>query len=145
MRNLQFRAYITYGYTTQELNDSGLFEEIQETGLGFIDTPDLIDLKNQRIKYDSEWYDKDRFELMEFTGVYDKTGKPIYEGDIVEAWSEGGKACGEMKRRIDGLWLIYPAWQSGMTWTLAPDNNGNTTVTIIGNIYQSKGEVNGKH
>ena len=141
MRNLKFRAYITYGYTSQESNDPGLFEEIQETGLGFIDTPDLIDFKNQRIKYDSEWYDKDWFELMESTGMYDKTGKPIYEGDIVEAWSEGLKARGEIKRRIDGLWLIYPAWQSGTTWTLAPDKDGKTTVLIVGNIYENEGGV----
>ena len=59
MRDIKYRAYIPYGYTSQELNDPGLFEEIQETGLGFIDIPDLIDLKNQRIKYDSDWYDKD--------------------------------------------------------------------------------------
>lgn len=139
MKNLQFRAYITYGYTTQELNDPGLFEEIQKTGLGFIDTPDLIDFKNQRIKYDSEWYDKDKFELMEFTGMYDKTGKPIYEGDIVEAWNENLKARGEIKRKIDGSWFIHPAGQSGITWSLAPDEDGYTTVLIVGNIYANQG------
>ena len=138
MKN-KFRAYIKYGYTAQELNDPGLSEEIQKTGLGGIDTPDLIDFKNQAIKYNSEWYDKDQFELMEFTGMYDKTGKPIYEGDIVEAWNENLKARGEIKRKIDGSWFIYPAGQSGITWSLAPDENGDTTVLIVGNIYTNSG------
>lgn len=108
-----------------------------------------IHFTKQIVNYSTEenqlhWSGFDEVELLQFTGMYDKNGTEIYEGDIVEAWSEGRKARGEIKRRIDGLWLIYPAWQSGMTWKLAPDNNGNTTVTIIGNIYQLKGEINGR-
>lgn len=142
MRNLQFRAFISYGHLEPDLVDTDTKDKIYETGLqGFIDTPDLIDFKYQRIKYDSDWYDKDRFELMKFTGMYDKTGKPIYEGDIVEAWSEGIKARGEIKQRIDGLWFINPDWQSGTTWALTPDKDGKTTVLIVGNIYENEGGV----
>ena len=76
--------------------------------------------------------------LMQYTGLKDKNGKEIYEGDIVEAWSEGKKAIGKVKQRIDGLWLMYPAWQSGKSWGLMPNKERKTTVKIIGNIYENK-------
>lgn len=91
--------------------------------------------KNGRERYTPKPF-KD-IELMQYTGMTDKNGKEIYEGDIVEAWSEGIKARGKIKRRIDGLWLMYPAWQNGTTWSLAPDKDGGTTVLVIGNIYEN--------
>mgnify|MGYP001207977073 CR=1 FL=1 len=72
-----------------------------------------------------------------FTGLNDKNGNEIYEGDIVEAWSEGVKAIGEVKRRMDGLFIIYPAYQRGEFWGLCPDVYGHTTVEIIGNVYEN--------
>lgn len=73
----------------------------------------------------------------EFTGLTDKNGRKIFEGDIVECWSEGVKARGTVQQRIDGLWIIYPAWQKRIMWGLCPDNNGNTTVEIVGNIHDN--------
>ena len=79
----------------------------------------------------------DEESIGQFTGLHDKNGNEIYEGDIVEAWSEGVKAIGEVKRRTDGLFIIYPAYQRGEFWGLCPDVHGHTTVEVIGNIYEN--------
>jgi uncharacterized phage protein (TIGR01671 family) len=73
----------------------------------------------------------------QYTGLLDKNGKEIYEGDIVKAWSQGVSAIGEVSRRIDGLWIIYPAYQKQTIWGLMPDKDGTTTVEVIGNIYDN--------
>lgn len=73
----------------------------------------------------------------QFIGLKDKNGKEIYEGDIVKAWSQGVSAIGEVSRRIDGLWIIYPAYQKQTIWGLMPDKDGTTTVEVIGNIYDN--------
>ena len=78
------------------------------------------------------------FTLMQFTGLKDKNGKEIFEGDIVVAMSQGVKAIGKVKRRIDGYWLMYPAWQHGEFWHIVKNvDTGETGVEIIGNIYDN--------
>lgn len=75
--------------------------------------------------------------LCQCTGLYDRKGKLIWENDIIKAWSQGMCAKGKIKQRIDGTWIMYPAWQKGEMWYLFPDNNGKTTVEIIGNIFDN--------
>lgn len=73
----------------------------------------------------------------EYTGMRDRFGIKIFEGDVVEAWSEGSKAKGVVKKRKDGLWLMYPAWQNGKSWGLYPDDEGRTRVEVMGNIHDN--------
>ncbi|QBX21966.1 hypothetical protein Javan623_0019 [Streptococcus phage Javan623] len=74
---------------------------------------------------------------MQYTGLKDKNGVEVFEGDIVIAWSQGVKGAFEIKRRIDGLWLLYPAWKDGQFWYLSPTEDGRETIEIIGNIYEN--------
>ena len=77
------------------------------------------------------------YHLMQSTGLFDVNGKEIFEGDVVIAWSQGVKGTFEIKRRIDGLWLLYPAWKDGQFWYLSPTEDGRETIEIIGDIYQN--------
>ena len=79
----------------------------------------------------------------QYTGLTDKNGKKIFEGDIVDCWSEGVNAQGTVQQRRDGLWIIYPAWQKRIMWSLCPDEYSNTTVEVIGNIHDNPELVKG--
>lgn len=77
--------------------------------------------------------------LCQYTGLTDKNDKKIWENDIVQAWSEGSNAIGKVIRRVDGLYIMYPAYQKKKFWGLYPNKNGKTTVEIIGNIFDNAG------
>lgn len=83
------------------------------------------------------WFRVDPSTICQYTGLKDKHGNLIWENDIVKAWSQGTCAKGKIIHRIDGTWLMYPAWQNGEMWYLLPNENGETTVEVIGNIFDN--------
>ena len=86
----------------------------------------------------NEWIEIDPETLCQYTGMVDKNGNRIWENDIVSAWSEGKYATGMVKQRIDGLYIIYPAYQHNEFWRLCPDKNRKTNVEVIGNVFDDK-------
>lgn len=85
------------------------------------------------------WRDASNYELMQSTGLTDKNGVEIFEGDIVKAWSEGYCGTFQVKWRNEGapMYILYPAWQNEQFWNL----HGNSIrvddgIEIIGNIHQ---------
>ena len=83
------------------------------------------------------WIDVDPATVSQYTGLKDKNGQRIFEGDIVDCWSEGVNAKGTVQQRKDGLWIIYPAWQKTIMWGICPDEYCNTTVEVIGNVHDN--------
>lgn len=131
MREIKFRAWDKKTKTMREVdsiafhNKRGMFD-FDESNLPKLVNVwgwDCIEQKNIILHRE-----KDHFELMQYTGLKDRNGKDIYEGDILQndwrfmnvVWGEGGFMLVDQTKNV---WCIqdYPA---------------NDT-EVIGNIYEN--------
>jgi uncharacterized phage protein (TIGR01671 family) len=88
----------------------------------------------------------ENLELMQFTGLTDRNGKEIYEGDIVV-----NTHCVKVNHTSFKVWRQIPATKRAVAWrqivtntgfNLGLPKNGETHIEVIGNIYENPDLLN---
>ena len=90
-----------------------------------------------------------KYDLMQFTGLHDKNGKEIWEGDIIKVgsknWFDKGYTSNEeVSIGIDGVRFgkIKPFSKMYQGEVSGQEENHYDTFEVIGNVYENKNLLN---
>lgn len=84
---------------------------------------------------------KDDVELMQYTGLHDKNGKEIYEGDIVKYRDSRGQ---HIEKVIFDKGCFYAGMHWGSSTRVAPKLINTRISEVIGNIYDNSELLGGE-
>ena len=102
-------------------------------------TPAIIDSELARSGH-YEPVEIDDETLGQYTGLRDKNGKEIYEGDIVTGWFDHEKITGYIFYGSDAKFYIERNGLFGIGL-----NNAQDWTEVIGNIYENPEFLEGEH
>ena len=139
-REIKFRAW--------DKKDKKIFDvEVFDLNCG--DVSKVCILRDEKRTKKNYWYAPKEVVLMQYTGLKDKNGKEIYEGDIViqEIWNGADNIDGEsVTDEFEGI-IIYDRNGYGIQTEICDGKRTEVpiyeidefvTTEIIGNIYENK-------
>ena len=134
MREIKFRAYIKEDY-----NEELVGKMLDVSSIHLKTGKVIIGYSLRNSNYGNKSFLYKNIELMQFTGLYDKNEKEIYEGDIIhipEDWEEYGWASGENYEIDfkDGRFRLKPKYKPNAT---GYDLEFTNELEVIGNIYEN--------
>lgn len=142
MREIKFRAYDShYKYMNYKVlvGIYGEWEKVKDdenyTACSMWIEPEKVDYKCEPHWTHFEPYHKD-IHLMQYTGLKDKNGKEIYEGDIVAEKGHYVNSDRLVYQKIQ--WKEnYSCWLRGEYQRLTPKNIKTYQIEVVGNIYDN--------
>ncbi|EJF7503718.1 hypothetical protein M8634_000790 [Listeria monocytogenes] len=126
MRAIGFRAFVKETKKMLPVTDL-CFNEIEAVGVS--------GCGNAKCTLCVDWYSFDDVLLMQYTGLKDKNGKKIFEGDI--CWDEHNECYGVVKFE-EGKFLYVWENIAEDLWEVADD------IEICGNIHENLDLLEGK-
>ncbi|EAC5094268.1 hypothetical protein C0M37_12300 [Listeria monocytogenes] len=128
MRAIGFRAFVKETKKMLPVTDL-CFNEIEAVGVS--------GCGNAKCTLCVDWYNFDDVVLMQYTGLKDKNGKKIFEGDIVDISVYDRLDWSSIKGKVvflNGAWLVEDVGHFAIT--LQSETN---EIEIIGNVHENLG------
>ncbi|EAF8551841.1 hypothetical protein A0V41_12780 [Listeria monocytogenes] len=119
MRDIEYRAFVKETKKMLPVTDL-CFNETESVGVS--------GCGNAKCTLCVDWYNFDDVVLMQYTGLKDKNGKKIFEGDI--CWEEHNECYGVVKFE-EGKFLYVWENIAEDLWEVADD------IEICGNIHEN--------
>ncbi|EEO3690655.1 hypothetical protein JHS46_000779 [Listeria monocytogenes] len=128
MRDIEYRAFVKKDKKVLPVTDL-CFNETESVGVsGCGDANCTLCV---------DWYGFDDVVLMQYTGLKDKNGKKIFEGDIVDISVYDRLDWSSIKGKVvflNGAWLVEDVGHFAIT--LQSETN---EIEIIGNVHENLG------
>jgi len=96
----------------------------------------IFELDESNREQDSAWNIGTSYDLMQFTGLLDKNGKEIYEGDILKTKHDGIQKV-YWDNDLMGFYPFSKPAFGGYEWENCIVGENNECIEVIGNIYEN--------
>ena len=131
MRTIKFRAWNIQQQKMLEVS-SLLFKDGVQVGT----------YNKVNVSPDHHYYPSDENILMQFTGLLDKKGVEIYEGDIIEAKPSNSRwnplICKIVFNSENARFEAQQYWVNKDKWISLSNSHNYYEYKVIGNIHQNK-------